>query len=54
MDSEVIDFLVQQLARIEGKLDALIASLAGDDDEHSQYSLDGDLQPPDRGSGLAL
>jgi len=42
------------LARIESKLDALIAALASDDEDESQYSLDGDLLPGERAEGTPL
>lgn len=44
----------EQLARIEAKLDALIAALASDEDDEPQYSLDGDLVPGERAEGTPL
>lgn len=44
----------EQLARIESKLDALIAALASDEDDEPQYSLDGDRLPGERAEGMPL
>lgn len=44
----------EQLARIESKLDTLIAALASDDEDEPQFTLDGDRMPPDRKDGQPL
>lgn len=46
--------LLAAIARIESKLDALIAALASDEDDEPQYSLDGDLVPGERAEGTPL
>ena len=48
------DDLRAALARIEHKLDTLIAALAADDEDEPQYSLDGDLMPGERAEGAPL
>lgn len=48
------DDLRAALARIEHKLDTLIAALAADDEDEPQYSLDGDLIPGERAEGTSL
>lgn len=43
-----------RLARIEAKLDVLIAALSDEDDDEPQYSLDGELLFRDREEGAPL
>lgn len=52
-ERDISDAVLQALARIESKLDTLIAALASDDDE-PQYSLDGELIPGAREEGTPL
>ena len=43
-----------RLARIEAKLDVLIAALSDEDDDEPQYSLDGEPLFRDREEGVPL
>ena len=54
MDEVAAMAMQAALARIESKLDTLIAALASDEDGEPQYSLDGDRLPGDRAEGVPL
>ncbi len=54
MNDDATQVLLSTMQRIESKLDTLIAALAADDEDESQFSLDGDLIPGERAEGMPL